>query len=90
MRMSAVTDEIKTEVVGRDSISRILKTTFPNGSVMFSRLSECCGASAKGVEYGTHVACRRCYAELDPEFGMAWEDADDLRRWVDEAKEWDL
>jgi len=60
------------ETVGNDGFSDIVRTTFPNGAMMFSRVTNCCGASAKGVEYGTHVACRACRNSVEPEFGMAW------------------
>jgi hypothetical protein len=83
-----MSDTITVTVVGRDEISAIAKTEFPGGGVMFSRLTNCCGASAKGVEWGTHVACRACYAELDPEMGAAWDSIEDLIRWVPEAAEW--
>ena len=57
--------------VGNDGFSDIVRADFSNGLV-FYRLTNCCGASAKGVEYETHVACRACYQSIDPEFGMAW------------------
>jgi len=37
-------------------------------------LTPCCQASAKGTEYGT--ACRACYAEIDPVFGICWTTAE--------------
>ena len=61
-----------TVTVGNDGFSDIVRTTFPNGAMMFSRVTNCCGASGKGVEYGTYVACRACRESVDPEFGMAW------------------
>lgn len=82
--------EITTTVVGADEISFIAKTEFDGGALMFSRLTNCCMASAKGVEWGTHVACRACYAELIPEMGDAWESVEDLQRWIPESNEWSL
>jgi hypothetical protein len=32
-------------------------------------LTPCCGASAKGGEYG--IICRACYHDIDPALGMA-------------------
>jgi hypothetical protein len=46
-------------------------------------LTTCCGASAKGVEYG--AACRKCYTPISDLFGMAWtadEFADNYPAWV--------
>jgi hypothetical protein len=46
-------------------------------------LTTCCGASAKGVEYG--AACRKCYTPISDLFGMAWtadEFADNYPEWV--------
>jgi hypothetical protein len=77
-------------VVGNDGFSDIAKMEFESGAIMFFRLTNCCKASAKGVEYGTHVACRACYATIDPEFGDAWGSVEELRQWVDAAKEWAL
>lgn len=77
-------------VVGRDEISQIAKMEFESGAVMFYRLTNCCGASAKGVEYGTHVACRACYQTIDPEMGDAWGSAEELVHRVPEAARWQL
>lgn len=33
-------------------------------------LTPCCAADATGVSWGTGIACRACYAELDPTFGL--------------------
>jgi len=38
-------------------------------------LTDCCRASAKGVEWG--VACRACYGEIDPSFGGLYDAAFD-------------
>lgn len=43
-----------------------------DGIVYF--LTDCCKASAKGVEHG--VACRACYRLVDERLGMAWMAAD--------------
>lgn len=85
-----MSDTIEVTVVGSDELSFIAKTDFGNGSVMFSRLTDCCMASAKGVEWGTNVACRACYAEIDPQMGEAWGSVEELVRWVPQAAEWKL
>lgn len=33
-------------------------------------MTPCCGASAKGMEWG--IGCRACYNEVDDALGMAW------------------
>jgi hypothetical protein len=43
-------------------------------------LTPCCGASAKGGEYG--IVCRKCYADIDPMYGMA-TDITTLDTWID-------
>lgn len=42
-------------------------------------LTECCGASAKGGEFG--IVCRACYADIDPMYGMA-TDVSELEEWI--------
>lgn len=44
------------------------------------RLTECCGASAKGSSSGPYVVCRACYKRLPDVMGDAWE-VDDSRGW---------
>lgn len=85
--------DIESTVVGADEISFIVKTDFGNGKIMFSRLTDCCMASAKGSmdEYGNGLTvCRACYAEIDPIMGDAWGSIEELRQRVPVSAEWSL
>jgi hypothetical protein len=46
------------------------------GKITFYPLSDCCQATGKGVEYGSGVACRACYEELDAFYGGFWSESD--------------
>ena len=37
---------------------------------VYTILTPCCNASATGTDYGT--ACRACYDEVNPLFGLYW------------------
>lgn len=49
-------------VLGRDAIGVVAES-----EGMRYYLTECCGASAKGME--GYIGCRSCYAEIDPQLG---------------------
>lgn len=49
-------------VLGRDDVGIVAES-----DGMRYYLTECCGASAKGGEYGT--VCRACYEDIDPALG---------------------
>lgn len=51
-----------TIVLGRDEIGVVAES---DGLKFY--LTECCGASAKGLE--NYVGCRSCYQEIDPILG---------------------
>lgn len=58
---------METTIVGHDDFSEVIRTDFDNGAVMYSRLTPCCRATAKGLEDG--VGCRACYRLIDPKYG---------------------
>jgi hypothetical protein len=49
-------------VLGRDAVGVVAE-----GYGMRYYLTDCCGASAKGLEH--YVGCRACYREVDPALG---------------------
>lgn len=56
-------------LLGRDHFSQIARDT----SIGINyRLTECCSASAKGMEGGT--GCRACYAYIDSQYGEVLSD----------------
>lgn len=56
-------------VLGRDAIGVVAEDRDPgySGGPLRYYLTECCGASAKGME--DYTGCRSCYAEIDPALG---------------------
>lgn len=59
---------MKSEIVASDAYGNLVY--FVDGNFgMLSRLTPCCGASAKGIE--DYVGCRACYAEVEPIYGDA-------------------
>jgi hypothetical protein len=58
--------------LGRDASGyRVWRFSLGDGKLMDARVSECCGASAKGSVAGGAPAtvCRACYAEIDSLIG---------------------
>lgn len=56
-------------VLGRDKVGIVAEDRDPgykDGPFRYY-LTECCGASAKGLE--DYVGCRSCYTEIDPAIG---------------------
>lgn len=49
-------------VLGRDAVGIVAES-----EGMRYYLTECCAASAKGLE--NYIGCRKCYAEIDPALG---------------------
>lgn len=56
-------------VLGRDDVGVVAEDRDPgykSGPFRYY-LTDCCGASAKGMEWG--IGCRSCYGEIDPALG---------------------
>ncbi len=53
-------------VLGRDAVGTVAEDRELDPPFRYY-LTECCGASAKGLE--DYVGCRACYAEIDPSLG---------------------
>lgn len=62
-----------TIVLGRDAVGVIAES---DGMRFY--LTECCGASAKGLE--DYIGCRSCYGEIDPSLGGV-PDKEALTNW---------
>ncbi len=80
---------IFTDVVDPFTGGKIVINSW-GGRTAYSPLTECCGASATGTEWGT--ACRVCYEEVDASFGglYFWADLNEgtkalLQPWLDKA-----
>lgn len=77
-----VTDTVSNIfVLGRDDIGTVAEDRDPgykSGPFRYY-LTDCCGASAKGTEWG--IACRACYGDVDPSLGMCPDS--DLRQGID-------
>lgn len=61
----------KVLVLGRDAVGIVAE----NGFMRFY-LTDCCGASAKGMEHG--VGCRACHRGIDPWLGDAGANGENL------------
>lgn len=64
-------------VLGRDDVGVVAEYREPNRKPFRYYLTECCGASATGIEDGT--ACRNCYNLVDPLLGGC---PDQIVRWA--------
>lgn len=53
-------------VLGRDAVGTVAEDRSSDPPFRYY-LTECCGASAKGLE--DYVGCRACYGEIDPALG---------------------
>src|SRR3954464_12224669 len=53
-------------VLGRDELGVVAESREFDEPFRYY-LTECCGASAKGLE--NYIGCRSCYAEIDPSLG---------------------
>jgi hypothetical protein len=62
-------------VLGRDEVGTVAES-----EGMRYYLTECCGASAKGLE--GYIGCRSCYAEIDPALG-GLPDQEAVTDWSD-------
>lgn len=59
-------DRHEVIVLGRDAIGTVAESR-EDGIVSRYYLTDCCGASAKGLE--DCIGCRACYREIDPSLG---------------------
>lgn len=74
-------------VLGRDAVGIVAEDRDPgykDGKPFRYYLTECCGASAKGMEWG--IGCRSCYDECDPALGGCPDSTQRLRPGGDISK----